>query len=419
MSFEFGDKLPRPSSLDFSAPFIVTMHQAEIIQALRRRGVISRTDIARITGWSRAKITTEVGLLIEKGFLKEVGDGASEGGRRPRLLSLNNQLGFVVGVDLGATSLDIALADLCGRVVQRRTAPADVHNSPETLLGKCSQIILEMVRAQGTYPEKVYAIGMGVPGPVEFARGTLVAPPLMPDWEYYPIRDFFKNEFPSAMVVVDNDVNIMALGELRAGMGIGLDDFIFVKIGTGIGAGIVSNGRIHRGANGCAGDIGHICVDKQGPMCRCGNIGCLEAMAAGPAIADFAMAAARRGDSPILSRRMEANDGILRPEDVGAALREGDRTAIEIIQSSGRMIGEVLAGLVSFFNPSHIFVGGGVTNLGNQLLSSIRQAVLFRSLPLATRHLIIDYSNMGTEAGVTGAIFLTFDYLFDVSEKTR
>jgi glucokinase-like ROK family protein len=411
--------VPRTKILDLSTPFIVTAQQAEIIHALRRRGVISRTDIARMTGWSRAKITTEVSLLIEKGFLKEVGDGKSDGGRRPRLLSINNELGFVVGIDLGATSIDLALADVCGRVVQRRSAPADVRNAPDVVLGQCSQIILEMVLAQGTHPEKVHAIGVGVPGPVEFSRGTLVAPPLMPEWENFPIRNYFKTTFPAAFVVVDNDVNIMALGELRAGRGIGLDDFIFVKIGTGIGAGIVSNGKIHRGANGCAGDIGHICVDKQGPICRCGNPGCLEAMAAGPAIAERALTAARNGDSAILARRMEANGGVLRPEDVGAAFREGDRAAVEIIQSSGRMLGEVLAGLVSFFNPSHIFVSGGVTNLGNQLLSSIRQAVLQRSLPLATRHLVIDYSNMGTEAGVTGAIFLTLDYLFYVSDKSH
>ncbi len=410
--------MKRTRNPELRTPFVITPHQAEIIQALRRRGVISRTDIARLTGWSRAKITTEVGLLIDKGFVKEVGDGKSEGGRRPRLLNINNELCYVVGVDIGATSLDLALADVCGQVLQRRSEPADVHNAPEIVLGRCSQIILEMSQAQGIQPDTIYAIGVGVPGPVEFARGILVAPPLMPKWENYPIRDFFKATFPSAMVVVDNDVNIMALGELRAGQGISLEHFIFVKIGTGIGAGIVSNGKIHRGANGCAGDIGHICVDKQGSVCRCGNTGCLEAMAGGPAIAERAAIAARKGESPALALRLEANGGILRPEDVGAAYREGDRASVEIIQSSGRMIGEVLAGLVSFFNPSRIFVGGGVTNLGDQLLSSIRQAVLKGSLPLATRHLVIDYSNMGAEAGVIGAIFLTLDYLFYVSEKS-
>jgi len=260
-------------------------------------------------------------------------------------------------------------------------------------------------------------IGVGVPGPVDFSHAVLVAPPLMPDWENFPIRDFIQRTFPTAYVVVDNDVNIMALGEQRAGDGSGVDHFIFIKIGTGIGAGIVSNGKIHRGSIGCAGDIGHICVDKQGAVCRCGNTGCLEAMAAGPAISEKAMQAAKNGLSPLLLQMLESNGGYLRPEDVNAACREGDQAALEIIRSSGQMVGDVLAGLVNFFNPSHIFIGGGITNFGNHLLVAIRRAVLRRSLPLATRNLSINYSRMGPEAGVTGAVALAREYLFVIEDQ--
>jgi predicted NBD/HSP70 family sugar kinase len=209
----------------------------------------------------------------------------------------------------------------------------------------------------------------------------------------------------------------MALGELRGGAGVGVDNFIFVKIGTGIGAGIVCNGLVHRGSHGSAGDIGHICADRNGPICRCGNMGCLEIMAAGPAMANRAMQAAQNGASSILAKKLEANNRMLRAEEVGAAAREGDRVAIEIIQSSGQMIGDVLAGLVNFFNPSLILVGGGVSNIGNQLLASIRQAVLRRSTALATRELVISYSPMGSEAGVTGAIYLALEHLFVVKDK--
>jgi predicted NBD/HSP70 family sugar kinase len=239
----------------------------------------------------------------------------------------------------------------------------------------------------------------------------------MPEWENYPIRDFFKKTFPSAFVAVDNDVNIMALGEQRTGDGAGIDHFIFVKIGTGIGAGIISNGRLHRGSDGCAGDIGHICVDKEGPLCACGNKGCLEAMAAGPAIAAKALEAARNGTSPILSHMRDARGDFLRPEDVNAACREGDQAALDIIRESGQMIGDVLATLVNFFNPSHIFVGGGITNFGNHLLVAIRRAVLHRSLPLATTHLSIKFSRVGSNAGVMGAISLALDYLFAVEDN--
>ena len=190
----------------------------------------------------------------------------------------------MVGVDIGATSIDVALADVTGKILQRCSQTADVRNRPEVLLGACVELVKEVVSLQNCRTDQLLGIGVGVPGPVDFARGVLVAPPLMPGWENFPIRNFFKESFPSAYVVVDNDVNIMALGEQRAGDGAGIDHFIFVKIGTGIGAGIMSNGKIHRGSDGCAGDIGHICVDKDGPLCSCGNKGCLEAMSAGPAI---------------------------------------------------------------------------------------------------------------------------------------
>ncbi|HWQ84435.1 MAG TPA: ROK family transcriptional regulator [Anaerolineales bacterium] len=386
--------------------------EAKIFQALRQQGEISRTDISNLTGWSKAKTSHKIREFVEKGLLVEVGEGASQGGRRPRLLQINVQLGYLVGMDIGATSLDIALADVSGKICQRRTAVADVRQPPEEYLSRSRELILEMAAAQGCIPGQILGIGIGVPGPVDFGRGVLVAPPLMPDWEHFLISAFLQPAFPNAFIVVDNDVNIMALGEQRAGDGIGIDHFIFVKIGTGIGSGIISNGSIHRGSIGSAGDIGHICVDKQGPICRCGNTGCLEAMAAGPAISEKAVYAATHGASPLLRQMMDANGGWLRPEDVNLACREGDQAALDIIRASGEMIGDVLAGLVNFFNPSHIFIGGGITSFGNHLLVAIRRAVLRRSLPLATTHLVINFSRMGPDIGVIGAIALVSEYVF-------
>jgi glucokinase-like ROK family protein len=381
---------------------------------LWRQASTSRPDIAHITGWSKAKTSQQIQSLLRKGYLVEAGEDASQGGRKARRLHLNDQLGFLVGLDIGATSIDAVLADVSGRVLQRRSEPSDVRQSPDTFLGRCSELILSMVNAQPCRPEQILGIGVGVPGPVDFSRGVLVAPPLMPLWENFPIRSFFQKTFPTAYVVIDNDVNIMALGEQRAGDGVGVDDFLFIKIGTGIGCGIVSNGKMHRGSKGCAGDIGHICIDKNGPICRCGNTGCLEAMAAGPAIVDKALTAAKDGSSAFLRSAMEANGGMLSPEDVSAACREGDQAALEIVRTSGQMIGDVLASLVNFFNPSHIFIGGGITNIGNHLLIAIRQAILRRSLPLATIHLSINFSRMGAEVGVTGALALAREYLFVV-----
>ncbi len=401
-----------------TAPLIVSAHEAQIIAALRQHDTISRTDLARLTGWSRPKVSAEVGKLVKRAILIENGEGASQGGRRPRLLKFNQQLGYIIGVDIGATSMDLAVADLNAQVLARDCGPADVREEPLALLSEVKRRALGLLAKRNIRPQQVLGVGVGVPGPVDFLKGILVAPPLMPAWEGFSIRGYFHPIFPSAFVAVDNDVNIMALGELKSGAGTGVDNFIFVKIGTGIGAGIVCNGIIHRGHNGSAGDIGHICADHNGPTCRCGNVGCLEAMAAGPAIADRAWEAARNGSSLILAQKLEANNGLLRAEDVAAAVREGDRMAIEIVQYSGQLIGDVLAGLVNFFNPSMILVGGGVANIGNQLLASLRQAVLRRSTALATRELTVSYSPMSGEAGVTGAIHLALEHLFVVQDKS-
>jgi glucokinase-like ROK family protein len=412
-----NSSIDEKKSSHLSAPILLDSAEAEVMRVLRRQGHISRAEISVITGWSKAKASQEIRSLVDKEYLVEVGEGASQGGRKPRLLRINNQLGYIVGIDIGATSIDVALADVTGKILQRGSRPGDVRTRPEILLGYCVELIKELTSAQGCLAEQVLGIGVGVPGPVDFARGVLVAPPLMPGWENFRIRDFLKESFPTAYVVVDNDVNIMALGEQRAGEGAGIDHFIFVKIGTGIGAGIISNGKIHRGSDGCAGDIGHICVDKEGPLCACGNKGCLEAMAAGPAIMSRAVEAVRNGTSPILSQRREVNGGSLRPEDVNVACREGDQAALDNIRASGQMVGDVLATLVNFFNPSHIFIGGGIANFGNHLLVAIRRAVLQRSLPLATTHLSIKFSSMGSDAGITGAIALALDYLFTIEDN--
>jgi glucokinase-like ROK family protein len=331
------------------------------------------------------------------------------------MLDINGKLGYVTGVDLGATSVDIALADMQGKIFERRAEPADVREEPEVVLGHICNLIQEMMSCLGLKPEQLLGVGIGVPGPVAFSKGVLIAPPLMPLWEGYPIKGFVQKIFPVAQVVIDNDVNVMAIGELYAGAGQGVDNFIFIKIGTGIGSGIICNGQIYRGTDGCAGDVGHICVDYNGPICHCGNAGCLEAMAAGPAIAARGQQAAESGESEFLAQYLAENNEIT-AVDVGQAAANGDRVANKIIRESGRMIGGMLAGLVNFYNPKLIFIGGGVSKIGYKLLSSIRQAVLRRSTALSTKGLRIELSQLGDDTGVIGGIRLALENVFVIRE---
>jgi glucokinase-like ROK family protein len=394
---------------------IITDSEKELIDLVRKYGEFSKADLITFTEYSRTKVTSCIDSLLNKKII--ITNNATEysGGRRSKTFSLNGNLGLVAGVDVGATSIDLGIADFSGKLLMRHSEPASVKDGPIKILGRVCSLLEKMLQENNLSSEKLNGIGIGVPGPVDFSVGTLVSPPIMPGWDRYPIIQTMQQWFPTAKVVVDNDVNVMALGEIYQGAGKGVDNLIFVKIGTGIGAGIICEGKIYRGSSGCAGDIGHIGVNKSGPLCHCGNQGCLEAVAAGPAIAERSLIAAQAGKSPILLKHYEENGKALRCEDVGDAAREGDALAIEVIRESGQFVGDVLAGLVNFFNPGMIVIGGGVSNLGNLLLSSIRQTVLIRSLPLATRDLHIVFSEIGPDAGVIGAINLAMDYMLALS----
>ena len=266
--------------------------------------------------------------------------------------------------------------------------------------------LLTRLRADGL-ATRVDGVGVGVPGPVSFAEGTSVVPPIMPEWHHFPIRDVLAQEF-DCPVMVDNDVNIMALGEMHAGTARAVEDFLFIKIGTGVGCGIVLKGSLHRGPNGSAGDIGHLQVEDNGPSCACGNVGCLEALFSGAALERDALQAARSGRSATLAERL-ASFGSLSAADVGVAASSGDPVAVAMVRDGARRLGQVIAALVSFINPALVVIGGGVANLGHALLAEVRSVVYRRSLPLATGSLPIVLSELPDEGGVIGGARLVSD----------
>jgi glucokinase-like ROK family protein len=257
----------------------------------------------------------------------------------------------------------------------------------------------------------IVGLGVGLPGPVEFASGRAISPPIMPGWNNYPVRNRLADRF-GVHVVVDNDVNTMAIGEQRAGLARGIDDFVFVKVGTGIGAGIFSNGLLHRGADGAAGDIGHIAVEPgSAVLCRCGRYGCLEAYAGGAALARQAQEAAMSGQSKYLADLLGTPDGSLTADHITSGASTGDPECLRLLDQAAWRLGQAMSGCVNFFNPSLIVFGGGVSRAGHLLLPGIRQAVLKLSLPLATRDLRIDITRLGDTAGTIGAAFAVIDQL--------
>jgi glucokinase-like ROK family protein len=381
--------------------------QARLLRLLRE-GSRSRAELFAASGLPRGKLIQELGRLEDVGLIQSGGRAASRGGRRSTLVGVHRDLRFI-GVDLGATSIDVAITDAELNVIAHLAEPADIRQGPKVILRRVTELIGKL---RTDFGDQIAGIGVGVPGPVRFTDGVPVSPPIMPGWNAYPVRDHFAREH-GCPAIVDNDVNVMAAGELWGGVGRSVENFMFVKIGTGIGCGIVVRGGIYRGADGCAGDIGHVIVDPDGPVCACGNAGCLESLFGGAALTRDATAAARSGASPTLAARLTQQPE-LASEDVGAAAAEGDPVSVALIREGGRRVGHVLATLVSCLNPSLIVIGGGVAELGHVLLAEIRGVVYRRSLPLATGNMPIVRSELGQRAGVVGAAVMASDHVFSV-----
>jgi glucokinase-like ROK family protein len=383
---------------------------ALVLGAVRTGGLRTRPELVRELGLGRNVVSQRVAQLLAFGLLDEGRLAPSTGGRPSRELRFRAEAGCLLVAELGATDLQVGLSDLSGELLQQRVERCDVASGPEQTLGRLELLFDELLAARPT-GVPLWGVGLGVPGPVEFSQGRPIAPPIMPGWDAYPVRDRLASRY-QAPAWIDNDVNVMVLGELRAGIGRSEQELMYVKVGSGIGAGLVSGGRLHRGAQGAAGDIGHVSVlDDESVLCRCGNTGCLEAIAGGYALARDGLAAARSGRSEPLANVL-ASAGTVTARDVTAAAGAGDPASVALLTRSGRLVGRVLATLVNFYNPSLIVMGGQVSSGEDLFLSELRRTVYGRSTALAARDLRIKTSPLGDRAGLLGAAFLVADQLF-------
>mgnify|MGYP000011372428 FL=1 len=388
---------------------------AQIITFVRRARSVARPEISVSTGLSRGLATKYIDIAIELNLLRNGEVGQSSGGRAPRMVNFNSSAGSILVAELGATGFSVALSDLYGNLLSTSYTPADISKGPEEVLSLVEDSFDELIASFKI--KNLWGIGIGVPGPVEFATGLPISPPIMPGWDKFPLRERFSSQY-KVPVWIDNDVNLMALGEHALRKDPITNELIFVKIGSGIGAGILTHGQLHRGAQGCAGDIGHIAISSsEDVQCRCGNLGCLEAVSGGLALIRDAEVAATNNESAFLGAKKKAKSRI-KVGDVIDGSNSGDRWCVERIVKAGNDLGGVLATLVNFHNPSLIVIGGSVSAAGDKLLASIRETVLKRSLPLATRDLQVRISESSDEAGLVGAVEMVINELFS-SENLR
>ena len=326
-----------------------------VLRLIRDGEAVTRAALARRTGLARSTVAQRVDALLAHDLVYEAGGEASTGGRPATVLAFNHRAGVVLVADLGATHSRLAISDLLGQPLAEVAFDMEIADGPERVLGNvCERFDALLVEAGRTATE-VRGIGVGVPGPVDYPAGRPVNPPIMPGWDAFSIPEWFASRY-DAPVLVDNDVNIMALGEHWSHWR-ELDHLLYVKVGTGIGSGIVSGRAIHRGADGAAG------IEAAGSR------------------------------------------------EVVELVRAGRPEAILMVREAGRVLGDVLAGCVNFFNPGAIVVGGDIAEAQDHLLAGIREVVFQRSLPLATRDLTIANSRLGDRAGVVGAAIMVIDHV--------
>lgn len=366
-----------------------------LLQLFRDGMPHTRAELAEVTGLARSTISLRLEPLIALGLVAPASEVISTGGRPSASLVLNKSAYLVAGVDFGATHAMAALSDLGGNVLASIDTKRQVSDGPEVCLRWMIEELKHLLSGQGKSPENLLAIGIGLPGPVEHSTGKPANPPIMPGWDGYDVPARVNQEL-SAKVLVDNDVNVMALGERHVSYP-DVDHLIFLKAATGIGSGIISGGRLQRGAQGTAGDIGHVRVARVGDIaCHCGNFGCLEAVAGSPAI---------------IKNVTDQGLPIRNTSDLIDATKRAKVEAIQAVRQAGRDIGEVLSTCVSLLNPQTIVIGGTLALAGEHLIAGVREVVYSRSMPLASENLSIVQSKAGKEAGIIGASVMAIEHV--------
>ena len=363
-------------------------------------GGIARAGIAKQIGLSRAAVSTIVNDLIETGIIRNTEQRTKTSGRPRTLLEIDPDAGYIAGIDMGATHMRVVLTDFSAKAIAEKEISIDIAKGPDFCIAQTNELLENLLLENDLSLPKLAAIGVGVPGPIDSEAGMVIAPPIMPGWDRFPIRQTLEKLW-GRPVSVNNDAELGALGEWVYGAGRGMRDLAYIKVGSGIGAGLLIDGRIYRGSTGSAGEIGHLTMDNDGPLCTCGNRGCLEAFSGGHAIAKRALEAVQAGKRTQLSQ-MKPDD--LTAKDVAAAARRGDLVAQQVMAEAGEHLGVAMAGLVNIFNPDIIVVGGGVAQIGDLFLEPIRRTVTQRSLPAAADSVRITTAVLGRRSSSLGAV---------------
>ncbi|MEV8033008.1 ROK family protein [Streptomyces sp. NPDC086182] len=376
----------------------------ELLELVRSGRATTRGALQRATGLSRATVGLRLDRLFRAGWLREGAGGPVDsplGGRPSITLEFDDEHAVVLAADLDTRHGRAAVLTLTGEILAEHAGSLVIDDGPEAVLGELGRWFAELVEKSGRRADAVCGIGLAVPGPVDSETGRVVQPPIMPGWDGYDIRGRLGRAFSEhagtgtarVPVLVDNDANLMAYGEQRAGYP-DCSAFALVKVSTGIGAGMIVGGTVYRGIDGGAGDIGHIRVGADA-LCRCGSYGCLAAVASGGAVA---------------RRLAESGVPAASGSDVRDLLVTGHPEAMALAREAGRQVGDVLATVVTLLNPGVLMIAGDLA--GTPFLTGVRELLYQRALPRSTAHLDVVTSRLGERAGLVGAGAMVVEYLY-------
>jgi predicted NBD/HSP70 family sugar kinase len=368
-------------------------NRKRVIDGLRERGVASRAELARITGLSRSTVSTIVGDLLESGLASEReggADGEAHAGRPPVMVALNSKAGLALGIDFGHRHLRVAVSDLSHTVLAETWRELDVDHSADEGLDTAAAFVDDVLAEAGVDRSRVIGVGMGLPAPIDRATGAVQASSILPGWVGVDAAAEASRRL-SLPVEVENDANLGALAELVWGAGRGRSDLAYIKVSSGIGAGLISGGRLQHGVGGTAGEIGHTVLTDGGPVCRCGNRGCLETLASSRAIAE--LLSSSRGEVISTRRLLELSNA-------------GDAAAQRLIGDAGRAIGIAVANLCNLLNPECVIVGGDLSGAGEALLEPLRETARRNAIPSAGDALEVFAGVLGERAELLGALAL-------------
>ncbi|MHB1335344.1 MAG: ROK family protein [Candidatus Humimicrobiaceae bacterium] len=384
----------------------------KILDLIRNKSLITKQQIAKELGINITTVSILINQFKERdNIIKEIGDGSSSGGRKPKLYTINNKLGYVIGIDVGGTNTRGILTDLSGNIINYLKIKTKAKEGKETVLSKVVSVANEIIDASKISREKLFGIGMSISGIINSYEGVSIFCPNIPGWENYPIKHIMEKEF-NLPVCIDDSVRCAAVAEKRFGIAKNNDNFIFISIGKGIGLGAFIDGKIYRGSMGLAGELGHITVSEDGPLCNCGNKGCLEAIASGPGILKRAREGIKNGIVTSISKEINNDFENLTVEIISKAANEGDKYAYYLINRTGEYIGIAIAAALNLFGSDLVVLWGGILECGDIILDAIKRTVKMRALEFISKRVRIEKTALGDNIAALGAAQTFIDKLY-------